>query len=161
MAKIVHALCGNMNGWVWVKIADKMIKFDLITPQYSGRSAYQISTEFEIKDFIEEGNIPACINPNIELSEKDEIWWLNASAETEERYEVVGGNHSENQNATQKDRVFSVFDNSFAIIPFSDIEHKGNFKRDSFEKLMFALLKIFYHWYNDNSFKRNVNDVYL
>jgi hypothetical protein len=145
-AELIHIQCGTFNGIANYKIGDKVLRFELGTPNYNDYGEYRVNTEFEILEFDEKYRGYVWPNHDIELSDEQVKWWLHDSDRELEEYmreAQIAGGKSENN--------FVIFDKTNQLIKYSDWE---KLPHDPYEHFMFNVLNTFYHWMRSDDFIR-------
>lgn len=143
-AELIHIECGHFNGIANYKLGDKILRFELGTPNYNDYGEYRVNTELESIEFDKRyaGYIPTNVNSVIELTDEQAAWWLNVNEDTLEFWEymkdcqVCGG--------TREDEEFVIFNKERKVVTFPDWEKE---EHDPYEHFMFNVLNVFYHWY--------------
>ena len=152
-AELIHIECGLFNGIANYKLGNKILRFELGTPNFNDYGEYRVNSEFEVLDYDDKYRGCTWKNQDIELSNEQANWWLNDNRESLGEYlsdcQMCGGKTEDG---------FSVFDKNNELIKFSEWQKLDH---DPYEHFMLNVLNTFYHWYRSEDYKPVSSDVLI
>lgn len=153
--ELIHIECGTFNGIAIYKFGDKILRFELGTPNYNDYGEFRVSTEFEILNYdkIYEGFIPKNINFNIGITNDQYEWWLSENKELLKYMEdmQISGGRSENNDLL-------IYNKENNWVSFSDWE---KMEHDPYEHVMYNIFYKFYSWYISEEFVFNTSGLMI
>jgi hypothetical protein len=152
-AELIHIECGIFNGIANYKIGDKLLRFELGTPNFNDYGEYRVYTEFEVLDFNEKYRGHVWPNQEIELSDEQAAWWL-VNRNPVEKYMSNG----QVEGGKTKDGKFLIRNKENEFIEFTEWE---KLEHDPYELFMFNVLKTFFNWMQSDDYNPVSGDMLI
>jgi len=153
--KLIHIECGRFNGIVNYKFNDKILRFELGTPNFNDYGEFRISTDFEILDYdkIYEGYIPKNMNCDIDVSYDQYEWWLS-----ENRIMLPYINDNQISGGKTENNDIVIYNKENELVKYSEWE---GLEHDPYEHIMYNIFYVFYNWYMSDDCLLNNNGLMI